>query len=196
MKDQNETYPETSRVIVYGTLKRGGWLHRYLEDCKYIGVRDIVGVEVYCNGHFPYACLAPGAKMFENTRRFIPNPESDKRLIGEVYEVDSETLYMLDCAEGEGRHYFRIEVEIDGVWTFIYIVTREDAVSGHKFVPDGWWTLPEEVTKAEYAWDFDYVEGVLNYYKDKLDEFVMPENREEAHEIIDDLADSFEIWER
>jgi len=183
------------RVIVYGTLKRGHGLHCYLMDQKYIGVRDVPGIEVYCNGCFPYACLSPGAKLYPDTRKFIPNADAGTRLIGEVYEVDEATMYSLDMVEGEGQHYCRIQVKIDDEWTWIYIIDREYATTNTRYCPSGWWDDPEYIDYTDYGMDAQYIDAILDYYKSKIAELVMPENREDVMEYIEDMADALEVWE-
>ena len=81
------------RLFVYGTLMQGQRAHHYLEDAKYLGEFILGGYSIYDLGSFP---------------GIIPD-RSDRRTIGEVYEVSSEMIPFMDNYEGEGSLYIRRE---------------------------------------------------------------------------------------
>jgi gamma-glutamylcyclotransferase (GGCT)/AIG2-like uncharacterized protein YtfP len=79
----------THRVFVYGTLKSGFPNHYLLEGCEFFG----------------RAVTVPTYKMIENGFPvIIPDPDG-RRLAGEIYVVDDETLARLDRLEREGSSY-------------------------------------------------------------------------------------------
>lgn len=77
---------ETTNVFVYGTLKRGYGNHRLMRGSRFV-CEAVTGrkFQLQCNGGFP--------SLFNST-------ESSGNIIGEVYEVDDETLSGLDTLEG------------------------------------------------------------------------------------------------
>lgn len=83
------------KVFVYGTLKEGHGNHGYLSNSKLIKQAYISGFLLINTGGFPYAIEA----------------EPTDFAIGEVYEVDDETLRALDRLEGYPSHYQRRKVD-------------------------------------------------------------------------------------
>ena len=83
-------------VFVYGTLLKGCCNHDLLEDACYLGEAKVEGLAVYDLGVYP------GARF-----------EQDCSVLGEVYEVDAETLRRLNILEGKGRLYDLHRVRCD-----------------------------------------------------------------------------------
>lgn len=84
-------------VFVYGTLKRGGSNHLFLEGQKYLGaVRTEPGFALYSLGDYPGMVRAPGDTL---------------GVTGELWSVDDACLAELDRLEGldEGL-YERVDV--------------------------------------------------------------------------------------
>ena len=83
-------------IFVYGTLRRGGAgaMSIRFPDAKFIADAKVSG-SLYDLGAYPGLLLN----------------ESDSTVIGEVYEVDDETLNELDDFEASS-HYRRKQVEI------------------------------------------------------------------------------------
>jgi len=77
------------KVIVYGTLKKGGRLHGYMRDSKFI-------VDVMVTGY----------KMYDTKSGFPFIEASGKKdtISGELYEVDYMILNTLDFIEGVKTH--------------------------------------------------------------------------------------------
>ena len=69
-------------VFVYGTLRKEGVNHRFLNGAEFCGFYDLEGYEMFNVGAFP--CAVPG----------------NGRIKGEVYECGSATLAKLDLLEG------------------------------------------------------------------------------------------------
>jgi gamma-glutamylcyclotransferase (GGCT)/AIG2-like uncharacterized protein YtfP len=97
-------------VFVYGTLRRGGV--RAMPDLfpgsKFIGDASVRG-SLYDMGEYPGLLL----------------DESDTPVVGEVYEVDDETLSKLDDIEASAYYLRRrVEVSVGGqsmtCWVYVY----------------------------------------------------------------------------
>jgi len=96
------------KVFVYGTLKRGFRLHRFLAGARYLGEAKVSGFKMYDLGWYPG--IVPGEGLVH----------------GELYEVDLKTLLLLDEVEAEGEEYDRRLCEViteDGrkTWAFVYV---------------------------------------------------------------------------
>lgn len=78
-------------VFVYGTLKRGYWNHdRFLRNAEFVGTGRTTDRFDMVSVGYPVA--------FESGRH---------QILGEVFDVDRETLTDLDALESEGRNYNR-----------------------------------------------------------------------------------------
>lgn len=76
-------------VFVYGTLMHNQSNHQsYLKDQKYMGQAILSGYSLFDLGSFPGVIQEQGGKV-----------------LGELYEVDSQTLRKLDLLEGNGTLY-------------------------------------------------------------------------------------------
>lgn len=89
-----------TRVMVYGSLKRGYGNHRLLER----GKAEFKGLEVLRG---PYRMVSLGG--FPGVVR-EPDRTVNNHIIGEVYEVDVDTLHALDLLEGHPEWYTRQKV--------------------------------------------------------------------------------------
>ena len=71
-------------VIVYGTLKKRGRLHGYMEGAKYMEDVEVEGYRMYDTGFgYPMVCESAGHSFY-----------------GELYKVDDTILETLDMVEG------------------------------------------------------------------------------------------------
>src|SRR5258708_7181594 len=111
------TTPQTHRVFVYGTLRRGHHNHALLEMSKFIG--EAATLRTYwmiTTGVFPVVLDAVPADFG------LP----PLAIAGEIYHVDDATLEQLDLLEREGRpsdpkvtavhgagHKFQAHISID-----------------------------------------------------------------------------------
>lgn len=77
-------------LFVYGTLMNGRSNHRFLAESKYIGKAVLKGYGMYGVSSFPGIIKKSGSIV-----------------IGEVYEIDRDTLKKVDMLEGEGVLYTR-----------------------------------------------------------------------------------------
>ncbi len=107
-------YPCRKRhfVFVYGTLKKGERNHHLLQGCK--GTKALApGMRVHCGPGYPYAIRGEGTA------------------IGELYEVDEQTLKRLDELEGHPEYYRRELTEVvleDGKELTAWIYLNERAL--------------------------------------------------------------------
>jgi len=100
--------PGTTRVFVYGTLKRGFPNHPLLESATWLGrARTTESWPLVIAGRWFVPCL-------------LEQPGKGHRVRGEVYAVDTPTLAALDELEGVGepdgydRKAIEVEVEPSG----------------------------------------------------------------------------------
>ena len=118
-------------IFVYGTLKEGGRLHRYLENSEKIFAGwSQPGHDMYDLGSYPGIVAAPG---------------SGRRVYGEVYLVDGSTLRVLDRVEDVPRLYQRRAIAIDsaepvlsGVQAYFYV----QDVSRARLIESGFYPVP------------------------------------------------------
>lgn len=103
-------------VFVYGTLKRGFPNHHYMKSSRFLGAHRTVE-------RYP---LVVGGRHFSPS--LFPEPGNGRRISGELWEVDEETLGRLDELEtvhlptGYRREKARVEPEGGGpaldAWTY------------------------------------------------------------------------------
>jgi len=123
-------------VFVYGTLRRGSVRAMSIRfpGSRFIAEAKVSG-SLFDLGEYPSLLL----------------DESKSLVIGEVYEVDDETLSKLDDFESS-RHYWRKQVKISlGTQTrkcWVYAPNPE-AFSRRKLIPSGDWI---EYAKTKTDW--------------------------------------------
>ena len=122
------------KVVVYGTLKKGGRLHRYMGTSKFLIDVAVTGFKMYDTG-FGYPFIVEGA-------------EEDK-VWGEKYEIDDNTLKTLDMIEGIDSGLFkRVDLKDVKGWsdkkesTYIYVGDRFFKSNGFsKEIKSGRWDV-------------------------------------------------------
>ena len=112
-----------TRVFVYGTLRAGQRNHRLLRRATALGPASTVEpFAMHDLGAFP-AIVAGG----------------ETPVVGEVYEVDAETLQALDRLEGYPHLYDRVEVSLtDGGRALVYTMQPRQ-VEGRPVIRSGDW---------------------------------------------------------
>lgn len=95
-------------IFVYGTLKRNQINHHFLNDAKYINDGVLNGYKMWNLGSYP--AIKEGVGF----------------VLGEVYEVDEDTLFEIDKLEDEGVLYKKVLESIimnDGktIECFVYV---------------------------------------------------------------------------
>ena len=123
-------------VFVYGTLRRGGSRSMSISfpDSKFVSDAKVSG-SLYDLGSYPGLVLN----------------ESKSLVIGEVYEVDDETLNELDDFEASS-HYLRKQVEVslgnatESSWVY---EPNLEFYSPHRLIESGDWI---EYAKTKTDW--------------------------------------------
>ena len=89
-------------VFVYGTLKRGGDNHRWIEDQEFVAeARTKAVFRMYDLGGYPG----------------MVRDEKGYSIQGEIWSVDEAALIKLDELEDtEGGEYERVKVPLEGEW--------------------------------------------------------------------------------
>jgi gamma-glutamylaminecyclotransferase len=113
----------TARVLVYGSLLKGEPNHRLLERATFAGAaRTRAEFTLHDLGAFP-GMVAGGADA----------------VAGEVYEVDGDTLALLDALESHPTWYRRTPITLaDGSAAETYLLTPRH-VAGRPVVTSGDW---------------------------------------------------------
>ncbi|EHP85983.1 gamma-glutamylcyclotransferase family protein [Methanotorris formicicus] len=84
-------------LFVYGSLRKGFWNHEaYLKNSKFVG-----------NGKTKHKYA-----MYASIIPYVVEDEKISHIIGEVYEVNKETLERIDSLEGHPTCYKRKKVPI------------------------------------------------------------------------------------
>jgi len=112
------------RIFVYGTLRRGGFYHdRYLSRARFLGLaRTALGFVLTDLGRYP-GMIRGGSEA----------------VIGELYEVDAESLSAIDELEDHPEEYQRGVISLaDGGSATAYLFRRDDP-DVHPRVPSGDW---------------------------------------------------------
>lgn len=136
------TIPQTHRVFVYGTLRRGRSNHSLLEMSRFAG--EAATLKTYwmiTTGVFPIVLDAVPAEF-----GFPP-----LAVAGEVYHVDDAILAQLDHLEREGRSYDRKVTDVyeagHKVQAHIYIGVAD--YWHHRRLPA--WTIQNKRRELEWA---------------------------------------------
>ena len=115
-----------SKVFVYGTLLAGEPNSRLLARAQRLGD----------------ACTGEGFALFDLGAFPGMVRAREGTVVGEVYEVDRETLAALDRLEGHPDFYRRTAITLapprdaEPVWTYLL---RPEQVAGRKEIPSGSW---------------------------------------------------------
>jgi len=92
-------------VFVYGTLKRGGVLHHHMKGAKFVGEDVVENCDLFMLKWYPAVVHGTG------------------KVMGEVYEINTSLLNIMDEVEGEGSLYKREQVttlQNRQVWIYFY----------------------------------------------------------------------------
>jgi len=135
-------------VMVYGTLKRGGYNHHLLEKAEYIGEATVRGFRLYRMGGFPAA-----------SRSWV-----EPRVFGEVFRVTPEQLARLDQLEGVAAGWYRRQVVQTEAGDAVSMYTMTAAqVAGREAVKGGVWPVGRtSLQRAAEALEDEWPEKVTN----------------------------------
>jgi len=113
------------RVFVYGTLMKGEHHHEAISKARFLGLAETKPeYELVQIDYYP-AMLPGGAS----------------KIIGEIYEVDDETLEKLDELEEVPAVFVREAITLsDGSSASVYILPRERARGGEP-IPSGYFRM-------------------------------------------------------
>lgn len=117
------------KLFVYGTLKRGGSNHGFLSDSKFVCHHELSGFQLVDLGYgFPYMVIGNGS------------------VLGEVYEINQDTLIKIDSLEGHPHHYKRYLTNFNGqVAEMYYYLSRfNTAPREATIIEDGYWPINEQ----------------------------------------------------
>jgi gamma-glutamylcyclotransferase (GGCT)/AIG2-like uncharacterized protein YtfP len=98
------------KVFVYGTLRAGFWNHRFLNGATRLGEtsQKWKTYEKFVMGKWELNGFPMARRPYEG----MPTKFRKHHIVGEVYEVNDETMKNLDRIEQNGRMYQREIVEI------------------------------------------------------------------------------------
>jgi gamma-glutamylcyclotransferase (GGCT)/AIG2-like uncharacterized protein YtfP len=112
-------------VFVYGTLMKGELHHTSIQHARFVRAAETpAAYELVQIDYYP-AMLRGGSS----------------RIVGELYEVDDETLKRLDELEEVPHYYERCTIELaDGSEALTYVMPR-DRVKGGSPIPSGYFRM-------------------------------------------------------
>lgn len=142
-------------VFVYGTLLKGCCNHGLLEDACYLGEAKVEGLAVYDLGAYPGARFEQGCSA-----------------LGEVYEVDAETLRRLNILEGKGSLYDldRVKCDFENGICFAGVYVYRGSVEEVNLIPSELqpWSVYDGV-KDDCVWYACYGSNML---KERFDCYI------------------------
>jgi gamma-glutamylaminecyclotransferase len=112
MKGALDTVEETKeKIFVYGTLKKGKQFNYLLSKAKFIG--DAETVERY--------------SLYFDGIPYLVKSDEVSYVKGEVYDIDSEMLKMIDAFEDHPNYYVREKIKVKltsgdilSVWAYFF----------------------------------------------------------------------------
>ena len=121
-----------TKLLVYGTLRRGGGANGFMKGTEYQGAVKLPGYDMYNLGGFP---------------GIVENPDNKDGVVCEVFDgVTPETMEDIDHYEGyrpdyppEHSHYLRKEVNVQGEPMFVYVYNRPTNMEWYQPIKTGDW---------------------------------------------------------
>ncbi|KAG8368966.1 hypothetical protein BUALT_Bualt15G0101200 [Buddleja alternifolia] len=144
MASEGEERDGVRLIFVYGTLKRGFYNHRLIEDLMRTGDATYLGPHTTV-GAFPLVCGPHGIPYLIN----LPH-SSGHRIKGELYSVSShQGQARLDELEGVDRgHYERLPLSVEGEGGNVLEV---EAYFAHRGFGEALWKRCGEKGFGEYS---------------------------------------------
>lgn len=123
------------KVFVYGTLRKGQGNHSLLSTAEYLRDESLPGFDMYNVGWFPAVVRGTGV------------------IIGEVYEIDEDTLEALHALEGYDEDYpeeslYIPELEFTEYDALVLYIWNRD-MEGLTLIESGDWTNRETISFDE-----------------------------------------------
>lgn len=126
------------RVFVYGTLKQGHCNNPALENGKFLG-------RCYVEGRHKFYDLGWYPAIVDNSE----GDDSTMKVFGEVYLIDEDTLFTLDCIEGHPDYYKRRKVQTPWKNAWAYFLPSSYNDRDLELIEGGIWEPTEE--EEEFA---------------------------------------------
>jgi len=122
------------RVFVYGTLKQGHCNNDALSNARFLG-------RCYLEGNYRLVDLGWYPAILDRP----DGDDTTTRIVGEVYEIDEDTLYTLDMIEGHPNYYTRRKVATPwkNAWTYFLPQAYNDR-EGADEITSGIWEATDE----------------------------------------------------
>lgn len=121
------------RVMVYGSLKKGHGNSGALEGAEFLG-------RCYLEGNYRMLNLGWFPAVVAHNRSELPAA----RIYGEVYLINEDTLYTLDCIEGHPTFYERKKVNTPFKKAWCYFLPETELDSSREWVETGHWQPDQE----------------------------------------------------
>ena len=126
-------------IFVYGTLKNGHSRHSILEKQRYIGIAKTIG-QYFMFKTISYPCLVEAKDKF-----------AGKKIYGELYEVDTECLRVLDDIEGVEYNVFqRREILLDEITIVNLPLFNETLTKLHRKIAEAYF-YQKDVSECKEA---------------------------------------------
>lgn len=119
--------------MVYGSLKKGQTNAPALAGATFLG-------RCYLEGSYRMLSLGWFPALVAHNRSDIPAA----RVYGEVYLVDEDTLYTLDCIEGHPSFYQRVKVDTPFKKAWCYFLPETELDEDREVVVTGMWQPTDE----------------------------------------------------
>lgn len=116
----------TTKMAVYGTLKRGGSNHHFLRDACYLGEEWLSGLRLYDLGPYPGVCR-----------------EGKDAVLVEIYRINAQELALIDHLEDHrprapaAGEYRRCRMRTGRGLAWLYLINRKPDNS--RLIESGVW---------------------------------------------------------
>lgn len=118
-------------VVVYGSLKKGFYNHRVMDNSLLLGEVIVPNFEMYSMGSFPAII------------------KGDGEILGEVYEVNNrhtlQKIYNLESYTGERNNpnnwYDTCDVDTDFGKAEIFYMRNKNSLNSNNRIKDGFWDI-------------------------------------------------------
>src|SRR5690554_8044142 len=128
MTNNQASQQEKNYVLVYGTLRKGGYNHGLMGEAEILANLKLTGFSMVSLGSYPAVYM---------------NNQADKAIHAELYLVDETTFARLDQLEGYPDFYNRSQIEVklangQPIKAWIYHMSQEE-LSDKEPVEEGDW---------------------------------------------------------
>jgi gamma-glutamylcyclotransferase (GGCT)/AIG2-like uncharacterized protein YtfP len=119
-----------TRLLVYGTLRKDERAHAALKGAQFITEARVPGFDMFALYGFPGV---------------VENKDNKEGIVGEVYDVDENTMSYLDFYEGfvperpRDSHFVRQIVNVNEEATDLYVYNHDVEGMLAKRIPSGNW---------------------------------------------------------